>query len=166
MVFWVTRATEDFVCNTFRAMTMANFHLTKKPTLPGIWTAGGSCSSTMIDDNDENDDDEIAFPLPDGKTGNPYVGEGHENKTQIYYTWTKLLQLCHNLFLVPFFFPPFCLSKNVLIHNMYSYPDCRRQAKGNETGKRIPFRSSIKDHTCINSLFSLQGAIIAIVTSS
>ena len=48
MVFWVTRATEDFVCNTFRAMTMANFHLTKKPTLPGIWTAGGSCSSTMM----------------------------------------------------------------------------------------------------------------------
>ena len=38
------------------------------------------------DDNDENDDDEIAFSLPDGKTGNPYVGEGHENKTQIYYT--------------------------------------------------------------------------------
>ena len=35
MVFWVTRATEDFVCNTFRAMTMANFHLTKKPTLQG-----------------------------------------------------------------------------------------------------------------------------------
>ena len=48
MVFWVTRATEDFVCNTFRAMTMANFHLTKKPTLPGIWTAWGSCSWTMM----------------------------------------------------------------------------------------------------------------------
>ena len=70
------------------------------------------------DDNDENDDDEIAFSLPDGKTSNPYVGEGHENKTQIYYTGTKLLQLCHNLFLVPFFFPLF------VFHKMFSYTIC------------------------------------------
>ena len=153
MVFWVTRATENFVCNTFRAMIMANFHLTKKPTLRGISTAGGSCSWTMIrnDDNDENDDDEIAFSLPDRKTGNPYAGEGHEDKPKINYIWTKLLQLCHNLFLVPFL--SFLSFTNVLIHDMYSYPDYRGKAKGNETGARIPFRSTTKDHAYIKSLF-------------
>ena len=39
------------------------------------------------DDNDENDDVEIAFSLPDRKTDNPYVGERHENQPKIYYTW-------------------------------------------------------------------------------
>ena len=63
----------------------------------------------------------------------------------------ELLQLCHNLFLVPFFC--FLSFTNVVIHDMYSYPDCRRQAKGNESGKRIPFRSPIKDLACVKSLF-------------
>ena len=39
----------------------------------------------LNDDNDENDDDEIAFSLPDRKTGNPYAGEGHEDKPKINY---------------------------------------------------------------------------------
>ena len=38
------------------------------------------------DDNDENDDDEIAFSLPDGKTGNPYVGRVMTTSRKIYYT--------------------------------------------------------------------------------
>lgn len=117
------------------------------------------------DDNDENDDDEIAFSLPDGKTGNPYVGRVMRTSRK---SITPELN-CYSCVIIFFLFPFFSLF---VFHKMFSYTICiptpiaRGQAKGNETGRRIPFRSSIKDHTCINSLFSLQGAIIAIVTSS
>ena len=164
MVFWVTRATEDFVCNTFRAMTMANFHLTKKPTLPGIWTAWGSCSWTMMIMMKTMTMKSRSHCLMEKRVIHMWGGSWEQAEKSI--TPELNCYSCVIIFFLFPFFPPFCLSQNVLIHNMYSYPDCRRQAKGNETGKRIPFRSPIKDHTCINSLFSLQGAIIAIVTSS
>lgn len=117
------------------------------------------------DDNDENDDDEIAFSLPDGKTDNPYVGRVMRTSRKSITPELNCYS-CVIIFSCSLFFPLF------VFHKMFSYTICiptpiaRGQAKGNETGRRIPFRSSIKDHTCINSLFSLQGAIIAIVTSS
>ena len=117
------------------------------------------------DDNDENDDDEIAFSLPDGKTDNPYVGRVMRTSRKSITPELNCYS-CVIIFSCSLFFPLFVFRK------MFSYTICiptpiaRGQAKGNETGRRIPFRSSIKDHTCINSLFSLQGAIIAIVTSS
>ena len=94
------------------------------------------------DDNDENDDDEIAFSLPDGKTGNPYVGRVMRTSRKIYYTWTKLLQLCHNLFLVPFFFPLF------VFHKMFSYAICIPTpiagGKQRETKREREFPSAVQ----------------------
>ena len=94
------------------------------------------------DDNDENDDDEIAFSLPDGKTGNPYVGRVMRTSRKIYYTWTKLLQLCHNLFLVPFFFPLF------VFHKMFSYAICIATpiagGKQRETKREREFPSAVQ----------------------
>ena len=151
MMSWVTRATEDFVCNAFRAMTMANFLVTKKPTLPGIWTAGGSFSWTMMMRTKTMTMISYSHCPIEKRVVHTLCGKGHDNKPKIYYIWAKLL-LCHKLSLVPFFFP-FCLSQ------MSSFTICiptsiaRGQAQGNETGKRIPFHSSIKDHACIKSFF-------------
>ena len=117
------------------------------------------------DDNDENDDDEIAFSLPDGKTDNPYVGRVMRTSRKSITPELNCYS-CVIIFSCSLFFPLF------VFHKMFSYTICiptpiaRGQAKGNETGKRIPFRSPIKDLACVKSLFSLQGAIIAIVTSS
>ena len=165
MVFWVTRATEDFVCNTFRAMTMANFHLTKKPTLPGIWTAWGSCSWTMMIMMKTMSMKSRSHCPMEKRVIHMWGGSWEQAEKSI----TPELN-CYSCVLIFFLFPFF--SPLFVFHKMFSYTICiptpiaRGQAKGNETGRRIPFRSSIKDHTCINSLFSLQGAIIAIVTSS
>lgn len=102
MMSWVIRTTEDFVCNTFRAMTMANFLLTQKPTLPGVWTAGGSSSWTMMMRTKTMTMISYSHCPIEKRVVHTLCGKGHDNKPKIYYIWTKLL-LCHKLFLVPFF---------------------------------------------------------------
>lgn len=139
MVFWVTRATEDFVCNTFRAMTMANFHLTKKPTLPGIWTAWGSCSWTMM----------IMMKTMSMKSRSHCPME-----KRVIHMWGRVMRTsrksitpelnCYSCVIIFFLFPffPFCLSQ------MLSYTICIPTpiagGKQRETKREREFPSAVQ----------------------
>ena len=92
------------------------------------------------DDNDENDVDEIAFSLPDGKTGNPYVGRVMRTSRKSITPELNCYSCVIIFFLFPFF--PFCLSQ------MLSYTICIPTpiagGKQRETKREREFPSAVQ----------------------
>ena len=93
------------------------------------------------DDNDENDDDEIAFSLPDGKTDNPYVGRVMRTSRKSITPELNCYS-CVIIFSCSLFFPLF------VFHKMFSYAICIPTpiagGKQRETKREREFPSAVQ----------------------